>query len=107
MNSEPVIVNSEPSPGPVFVDSSGRRARLLRRAGILLGVACVGYAVVLGMAFVGWGGSTVTPSRMLPFGLGPGTQAGASQPDRTSPPGGPGGRRGTRSPSPYPSPSAS
>jgi hypothetical protein len=107
MNSEPVIVNSEPPPGPVFVDSSGRRARLLRRAGILLGVACIGYAAVLGMAFMGWGGSSLTPSGMLPFGLGPGTQAGASQPDRSSPPGGPGGRRGTRSPSPFPSPSAS
>jgi hypothetical protein len=103
MNSEPVIVNSEPPPGPIFVDSSGRRARLLRRAGILLGVACIGYAAVLGMAFMGWGGSSLTPSGMLPFGL-----AGASQPDRSSPPGGvPGGGLGTRSPSPFPSPSAS
>ncbi|MDX3588122.1 hypothetical protein [Streptomyces europaeiscabiei] len=39
--------------GPVFVDNSGRRARLLRRCGTLLGVVCLGYAVVLGMAFMG------------------------------------------------------
>ncbi|MER6137843.1 hypothetical protein [Streptomyces sp. NPDC001815] len=57
--------------GPVFVDSSGRRARLLRRIGLLLGVVCVGYAVVLGMAFMGWGPS-LSPSSLLPFGGGPG-----------------------------------
>lgn len=52
--------------GPVFVDNSGRRSRLLRRIGTLLGVICLGYAVVLGMAFMGWGIS-VTPSALLPF----------------------------------------
>ncbi|NEC86101.1 hypothetical protein [Streptomyces sp. SID12501] len=55
--------------GPVFVDTSGRRARLLRRFGTFLGVACVGYAVVLGMAFMGWG-TSLTPSSLLPFGGG-------------------------------------
>ncbi|MFF3488152.1 hypothetical protein ACFYXC_33410 [Streptomyces sp. NPDC002701] len=55
--------------GPVFVDTSGRRARLLRRIGLLLGAVCVGYAVVLGMAFMGWGPS-LTPSSLLPFGGG-------------------------------------
>ncbi|MFD4522637.1 hypothetical protein ACFWP7_01595, partial [Streptomyces sp. NPDC058470] len=52
--------------GPVFVDNSGRRSRLLRRIGTLLGVVCLGYAVVLGMAFMGWGIS-VTPSALIPF----------------------------------------
>ncbi|MFF1911453.1 hypothetical protein ACFVYE_07345 [Streptomyces sp. NPDC058239] len=60
--------------GPVFVDSSGRRARLLRRAGIALGVACVGYAAVLGLAFVG--GISMSPSQLLPFDGAPAAQGG-------------------------------
>ncbi|MFC9848338.1 hypothetical protein ACFWFF_00660 [Streptomyces sp. NPDC060223] len=55
-----------PADGPVFVDNSGRRSRLLRRVGTLVGVVCLGYAVVLGMAFMGWGIS-VTPSALIPF----------------------------------------
>lgn len=51
--------------GPVFVDSSGRRARLLRRAGAALGVACAGYAAVLALAFMG--GISLSPSTLLPF----------------------------------------
>jgi cytoskeletal protein RodZ len=35
------------SPGPVFVDSSGRRGRGLRLFGWLVGVVCVGFAAVL------------------------------------------------------------
>lgn len=53
----------------MFVDSSGRRARLLSRVGMLVGVVCLGYAVVLGMAFMGWG-TSLTPSSLLPFGSG-------------------------------------
>ncbi|MFF6811661.1 hypothetical protein ACFZAG_17465 [Streptomyces sp. NPDC012403] len=60
-----------PGEGPVFVDSSGRRARLLRRIGLLLGTVCAGYAVVLGMAFMGIG-TSVTPASLLPFGGGQG-----------------------------------
>ncbi|MFI6339512.1 hypothetical protein [Streptomyces sp. NPDC050535] len=63
-----------PADGPVFVDNSGRRSRLLRRIGTLVGVVCLGYAVVLGMAFMGWGIS-VTPSQLFPFGGG---QAGGA-----------------------------
>ncbi|MFJ6069712.1 hypothetical protein ACIQFU_02525 [Streptomyces sp. NPDC093065] len=37
----------EPSEGPVFVDASGRRSRLYRRIGILVGIACAVYAVVI------------------------------------------------------------
>ncbi|MFI6962901.1 hypothetical protein [Streptomyces sp. NPDC050255] len=51
--------------GPVFVDSSGRRARLLRRAGAVLGVTCVGYAAVLALSFMG--GISLSPSTLLPF----------------------------------------
>lgn len=56
--------------GPVFVDNSGRRSKLLRRIGLLLGVLCVGYAVVLGLAFMGIG--TSSPTSLLPFGGGNG-----------------------------------
>ncbi|MEU8793790.1 hypothetical protein [Streptomyces sp. NPDC048643] len=52
--------------GPVFVDNSGRRARLLRRVGLVVGAGCLGYAAVLGMAFMGWG-TSLTPSSLLPF----------------------------------------
>ncbi|MET7653778.1 hypothetical protein [Streptomyces sp. NPDC005486] len=55
--------------GPVFVDNSGRRSKLLRRIGLLLGVGCLVYAVVLGAAFMGWG-TSLTPSSLLPFGNG-------------------------------------
>ncbi|PPS87934.1 hypothetical protein [Streptomyces sp. MH60] len=57
--------------GPVFVDSTGRRARLLRRLGLLMGAVCVGYTAVLGLAFMGVGIS-VNPSSLLPFGVGDG-----------------------------------
>ncbi|MET7478112.1 hypothetical protein ABZT17_27635 [Streptomyces sp. NPDC005648] len=60
--------------GPVFVDSSGRRSKLLRRIGLLVGVLCLGYAVVLGLAFMGIGLSN--PSSVLPFGNGRGGPAG-------------------------------
>ncbi|MDH6517250.1 hypothetical protein M2163_005768 [Streptomyces sp. SAI-135] len=56
--------------GPVFVDNSGRRSKLLRRIGLLLGALSLGYAVVLGLAFMGIGVSSAT---LLPFaGGGPG-----------------------------------
>ncbi|CAM5699066.1 hypothetical protein [Streptomyces purpurascens] len=83
MHSEPAIESrvtrgrrrkrgNESAEGPVFVDNSGRRARLLRRIGLLLGVVCLGYAAVLGAAFMGWG-TSLTPSQLLPFaGGGPG-----------------------------------
>ncbi|WP_228120912.1 hypothetical protein [Streptomyces fagopyri] len=35
------------SDGPVFVDESGRRSRRFRRLGILVGIACAVYAVVI------------------------------------------------------------
>lgn len=84
--------------GPVFVDNSGRRARLLRGIGMLVGAVCLGYAVVLGMAFMGWG-TSLTPSSLLPFGgdRAGSTPGGAFQPQGgTAPSGGPsGGLTGT------------
>ncbi|MEU3730370.1 hypothetical protein AB0E81_13285 [Streptomyces sp. NPDC033538] len=71
--------------GPVFVDSTGRRARLLRRLGLLVGAVCVGYAAVLGLAFMGIG-TSVSPSSLLPFGAGggggngPGPGGGGARP---------------------------
>lgn len=62
--------------GPVFVDNSGRRSKLLRRIGLLVGVGCLAYAVVLGAAFMGWG-TSLTPISLLPFGgNGQGGQGG-------------------------------
>ncbi|TLS39821.1 hypothetical protein FE633_44910 [Streptomyces montanus] len=75
--------------GPVFVDNSGRRAKLLRRIGLLLGVVCLGYAVVLGMAFMGWGPS-LSPSSLLPFGGGGPAGAQNEGPGGAQPQGGTG-----------------
>ncbi|MEU9633504.1 hypothetical protein ACGFZZ_00925 [Streptomyces tendae] len=98
MRSEPVTASraatrgrrrnrgTAPAEGPVFVDSTGRRARLLRRLGLLLGAVCVGYTAVLGLAFMGVGIS-VNPSSLLPFGVG----GGGGGPE-----GGPGPGGGTR-----------
>jgi hypothetical protein len=89
MHSEPAIENhaergrrrkrrgNESADGPVFVDNSGRRSKLLRRIGLLVGVLCVGYAVVLGLAFMGIG--TSSPSSLLPFGGGQGGQGPGGQ----------------------------
>lgn len=86
MHSEPAIENraargrrrkrrgNESADGPVFVDNSGRRSKMLRRIGVLLSVLCLGYAVVLGLAFMGIG--TSSPSSLLPFGGGQGGPAG-------------------------------
>ncbi|WP_150133682.1 hypothetical protein [Streptomyces hyaluromycini] len=51
--------------GPVFVDSSGRRSKVLRRVGLLLGVVCLAYTGVLGAAFMGWG-TSLTPDSLIP-----------------------------------------
>ncbi|MFD7475882.1 hypothetical protein ACFV8Z_27945 [Streptomyces sp. NPDC059837] len=84
----------------MFVDNSGRRARLLRRFGVLVGAVCFGYAVVLGMAFMGWG-TSLTPSSLIPFGGG---QAGSAPGRDLQPQGGevPAGRRTGTPPSRLP-----
>lgn len=40
---------------------------MLRRIGIVVGVGCLGYAIVLGMAFMGIG-TSLDPNQLLPFG---------------------------------------
>ncbi|MET9501446.1 hypothetical protein ABZY42_06855 [Streptomyces sp. NPDC006622] len=76
--------------GPVFVDNSGRRSKLLRRIGLLLGVGCLVYAVGLGAAFMGWG-TSLTPSSLLPFG---GNGQGGQGPGGVRPDGGLGNQIG-------------
>ncbi|MFI9563873.1 hypothetical protein [Streptomyces rishiriensis] len=73
----------------MFVDNSGRRSKLLRRIGLLLGVGCLAYAAVLGAAFMGWGAS-LTPSSLLPFGDGGPRDAQNSGPGGIQPQGGAG-----------------
>ncbi|WP_369186239.1 hypothetical protein [Streptomyces sp. R08] len=99
MQSESAIENPAPArgrrrkagngsaEGPVFVDNSGRRSKVLRRIGLLMGAVCLGYAFVLGMAFMGWGIS-LNPSSLLPFGGG---QAGSAPGGGYGPDGGRGG----------------
>ncbi len=90
----------------MFVDNSGRRARLLRRLGLLVGAVCVGYAAVLGLAFMGVG-TSVAPSSLLPFGGGQdgrGPAGGTRPQDGLAPTGAPsadapGGRAPTATPS--------
>ena len=67
----------------MFVDNSGRRSKLLRRIGLLVGVLCLGYAVVLGLAFLGIG--TSSPSSLLPFGGAQGGQGGPAGQSGTGP----------------------
>jgi hypothetical protein len=98
MHSEPAIENRATAggrrrkrgngsvEGPVFVDNSGRRSKLLRRIGLLAGVLCLGYAVILGLAFMGIG--TANPSSLLPFGGGGPAGAQNSRPGGAQPQGG-------------------
>ncbi|MEV6178335.1 hypothetical protein ACIHAR_28705 [Streptomyces sp. NPDC052016] len=124
MHSEPVTESraaargrrrkrgNDSAEGPVFVDNSGRRSKLLRRIGLLLGVGCLAYAAVLGAAFMGWG-TSLTPSSLLPFGAdGQGVQGGQG-PGGVRPDGGmgdqvglPGGTPPSGTASPTPSASA-
>ncbi|MFM9703760.1 hypothetical protein [Streptomyces galilaeus] len=104
MHSEPAIENraaargrrrrsgdASAAEGPVFVDNSGRRSKVLRRIGVLVGVGCLVYAVVLGAAFMGWG-TTLNPSSLLPFG---GNAQGGQGPGGMRPDGGLGDPLGT------------
>ncbi|NUS84333.1 MAG: hypothetical protein HOY75_16735 [Streptomyces sp.] len=50
--------------GPVFVDLSGRRARLLRHAGVVAGAAVIGYTALLGTGISG--GTAVAPDTLAP-----------------------------------------
>ncbi|MFG2964505.1 MULTISPECIES: hypothetical protein [unclassified Streptomyces] len=65
--------------GPVFVDSSGRRSKVLRRVGLLLGVVCLAYTGVLGAAFMGWG-TSLTPDSLIPDFARGGSAPGGERP---------------------------
>ncbi|WP_018543821.1 hypothetical protein [Streptomyces sp. LaPpAH-108] len=72
---------TSPDAGPVFVDTSGRRSKVLRRIGLLVGTVCLGYTAILVMAFMGWG-TSLTPSSLLPFDGGQSARRpGFEQPD--------------------------
>ncbi|MEU0846021.1 hypothetical protein ABZ370_42155 [Streptomyces sp. NPDC005962] len=74
--------------GPVFVDLSGRRGRLVRHAGALAGAVCFGYSAVLGMGFAG--GTAIAPETLIP-GHPVTTEAFGREP-KGAPEGHPGGR---------------
>ncbi|MFE2188170.1 hypothetical protein [Streptomyces sp. NPDC059455] len=50
--------------GPVFVDLSGRRGRVVRHVGVVAGAACLGYSAVLGLAYAG--GTPFAPQTLIP-----------------------------------------
>ncbi|WNE98617.1 hypothetical protein PS467_26435 [Streptomyces luomodiensis] len=50
--------------GPVFVDLSGRRGRLVRHVGVVAGAACLGYSAVLGLGYAG--GTSLAPHTLIP-----------------------------------------
>jgi hypothetical protein len=56
----------EPSSSPVFVDSTGRRARLAKRAAWTLAACCIGYLAVFGLSLAA---GPVSP--MVPIGRFP------------------------------------
>ncbi|WP_346175589.1 hypothetical protein [Streptomyces cuspidosporus] len=60
----PDTAAAEAAEGPVFVDLSGRRARLLRHAGVVAGSVVLGYTALLGAGFSG--GTAVAPDTQLP-----------------------------------------
>ncbi|WP_430780755.1 hypothetical protein [Actinoplanes sp. G11-F43] len=53
-----------PEPAPVFVDSTGRRSRLLRRIALAFGVVLIGYA---GLVSVSLAGGPISSSAVLPL----------------------------------------
>ncbi|WP_181763513.1 hypothetical protein [Streptomyces albidus (ex Kaewkla and Franco 2022)] len=56
---------SEEADELVFVDASGRRALLLRRAGMVVGAAFLVYGGMVGVAFMG--GPSLAPAELAPF----------------------------------------
>ncbi|MFI1754171.1 hypothetical protein [Streptomyces sp. NPDC020571] len=91
----------EPSDGPVFVDASGRRSRLYRRLGILVGVACAVYAVVIVSTLLS--GNSDAPWMPVP---GQEEGAPAGQVDTTPLPSRSAQPSGTGAPAPQATPSA-
>ncbi|WP_432586859.1 hypothetical protein ABVG11_14035 [Streptomyces sp. HD1123-B1] len=77
--------------GPVFVDPSGRRGRLVRHAGVIAGAVCLGYSVVLAVSFAG--GTAFAPEMLIPgqpisteaFGRKPQGRVERAQPEHRPP----------------------
>lgn len=59
-------VRADAPDAAVFVDTTGRRALLLRRAAVAFGAAVIAYAGMVGVAFMG--GPSLAPSQLTPFG---------------------------------------
>lgn len=72
----------EPAGGPVFVDVTGRRGRLLRYAGLLAGAGFLGYTAILGVGF--GGGTPLAPETLVPGATtdAPAASAGPARPAR-------------------------
>ncbi|GAA1599605.1 hypothetical protein [Actinoplanes couchii] len=68
-----------PEPAPVFVDSTGRRSRLLRRVALAFGVVLIGY---VGLVSVSLAGGPISSSAVLPL---PGLDD-EPEPEATPPP---------------------
>lgn len=98
--------------GPVFVDSTGRRGRTIRRVAYGLGALCAAYTVVLVLSFMGatpFAPKTMLPVPGVPSGE-PGTVGETTRPDLPGTPTSP--RIPSASPTdvpglPVPTPSAS
>ncbi|MDW6058561.1 hypothetical protein SAZ11_11360 [Streptomyces sp. FXJ1.4098] len=89
-------VRTAGSEGPVFVDSSGRRARVFRRVGVVAGIASVGYATVLAVAIMG--GTPFAPETLIPGSSATSKESEQSNKGRSHK-----GNSGSATPSPGPS----
>ncbi|MEV5695483.1 hypothetical protein [Micromonospora globbae] len=59
-----IAVAQSPGPVPVFVDATGRRARLMRRCGVLLAAGALVYVPIVGLAVL-TGPSVPQPAPLL------------------------------------------
>ena len=57
-------VGSDERRVPIFVDSSGQRARIVRRAGYAVTGLCAAYTAMLGLSLAG--ATSIAPSTLLP-----------------------------------------
>lgn len=74
-DSDTAAASDAESAGPVFVDASGRRRKVARRAGLVALAAVAGYAGLLAMSFAG---GPIPPNALLPVPGMPSEKAPAS-----------------------------
>ncbi|MGY0024378.1 hypothetical protein ACVHNB_36115 [Streptomyces sp. YJ-C3] len=75
MDGQPGAPTAPPGDGkevPVFVDDSGRRSRTFRRVGVMMGIACAVYAVVIVVTLLS--GNSSAPWLPMPDDKGPAGQ---------------------------------